>query len=415
VDWRRGQIAYHRGQFADAVPLLESAVRAYPDQFAPRALLAMTCGWVGDVEKFARVGDAADRLPAVTAEDMLYKGLMLSYLDPPRSLPTLDEAVVRRDSQIARLVRAQVRFFRAKDTSDLDLAKLAQKDAEVAKSMLPGNPYAIVMSLEVQLYTALLLPPDGPEHRATLEQAERDARALADFPKLPSAVMARAAFLDYTGQEEAALEVIRRGSEELNYIWIDYGYILALYRRGEVSKAADVAKRWLHNSEMTCLWTRAILLRELSDDKAEALSVSEELAGPSASAYSVWRRVLFLQFLGERDQARAACREARRRVESDVAANRELLQPLFDYLDGTISEDALLEKAAGPSRRLLCSAHLAIGLTHLSGGDRDGARKHFAAGVATRFINNWEHDWNRALLARIEKDPTWPPWIPMKK
>jgi serine/threonine protein kinase len=413
VDWRRGQIAYHRGQFADAVPLLESAVRAYPDRAAPRALLTMVYGWVGDPEKFSSVGVAADRLPAVTPEDVLYKGLMLSYLDPPRSLPTLKEAVLQRDSTIARLIRAQVQVFLAKETSDLALARLAQKDAEVAKSMLPGNPYAIVMSVQVQLDTALLLPPGDPEHRATLEQAERDARALAAFPKLPSAVLARGGFLDYTGQEEAALEVWRRGSEELNTIWIDYCYILALYRRGEVRKAADVAKRWLHNSETVCLLTRAFLLSELPDGKAEALSVSEELARPSASAYSVWWRAIFLQFLGERDQARAACREARRRVESDVAANRELLHPLFDYLDGTISEEALLEKAAGPSKRLRCSAHLLIGLTRLSGGDRDGARKHFSEGVATRFINLWEYDWNRAFLARM-KDPAWPRWIPVK-
>jgi serine/threonine protein kinase len=415
VDWRRGQIAFHRGQFADAIPLLESAVRAYPDQVAPRALLAMAYGWgAGDLEKFSEVGNAADRLPVVTAEDMLYKGLMLSYLDPPRSLPTLDEAVRQRNSTIARLVRAGVRVIRAKETSDLVLAKLAQEDAATAKSMLPDNPYAIVTSLQVQLDTDLLLPPGDPEHRATLEQAERDARALADFPKLPGAVLARGSFLDYTGQEEAALEVFRRGSEELNDIWIDYFYILALYRRGEVSQAADVAKRWLHNSETVCLLTRAILLSELPGGRAEALSISEKLAQPSASAYSAWWRAIFLQFLGERDQARAACREARRRVESDNAGNRELLHPLFDYLDGTISEDALLEKAAGPSKRLLSSAHLVIGLTHLSGGDRDGARKHFSKGVATRFINLWEYDWNRAFLARME-DPTWPKWIPAKK
>jgi hypothetical protein len=88
---------------------------------------------------------------------------------------------------------------------------------------------------------------------------------------------------------------------------------------------------------------------------------------------------------------------------------------LFDYLDGTISEEALLEKAAGSSKRLLCSAHLAIGLTRLSGGDRDGARDHFAAGVATRNIEHWEYDWNRAFLARMEKDTTWPKWIQVKK
>jgi len=26
-----------------------------------------------------------------------------------------------------------------------------------------------------------------------------------------------------------------------------------------------------------------------------------------------------------------------------------------------------------------------------------------------------EYDWSRAFLARMEADPTWPPWIPVLK
>ena len=55
-----------------------------------------------------------------------------------------------------------------------------------------------------------------------------------------------------------------------------------------------------------------------------------------------------------------------------------------------------------------------IGVTRLSGGDRDGAREHFSAAVATRFINTMDYDWSRAFLARMEKDRTWPKWIPVK-
>jgi serine/threonine protein kinase len=413
VHWRRGQIAFHRGQFADAVPLLESAVQAFPDQVAPHALLRSAYIYVGDLGKGYQEANAADRLRAVTPEDVLYKGLSQSLIDPAQGLRTLDEAVLRRDSTIARLIRAQVRSGRAKETSDLALAKQAQKDADLAKDMLPGNPYALAVSLSVQVQTALLLPRDDPDYRTTREQAERDARALADFPKVPDAVRWRALFLEYVGQEEAALEVWRRGSKELNDIWIDYHYILALYRRGEVSTAADVARHRFHNSLEACLLTRAFLLSELPDGKAEALRVSEELTRPSASGMSVWRRATILRFLGERDQARAACREARRRVDSIPQGYREWFQSVFDFFDGTISEEALFKKA-GPSKLLQCSAHFEIGLTRLSGGDRDGARKHFSAGVATRFIETMPYDWNRAFLARIENDPTWPKWIPVK-
>jgi tetratricopeptide (TPR) repeat protein len=414
VDWRRGQIAYHREQMADAVPLLETAVKAFPDQVAPHALLASAYSSLGALNKSTQMSNAVDRLPAVSPEDLLYKGMFQSFLDPVVGLKTLDRAVERRDSTIARSIRARVRVSRAKDTSDLGYAKGAQEDAAVARSMLPGNPQALVESLQVQLVTALLLPRDDPHYRNTLEQAERDARALADFPKVRRAVHYRALFLEHVaGQEEAALEVWRRGSEDFNDIWIDYYHVLALYRRGEVSKAAEVAKRWLHNTEEACLWTRAILLSELPDGKAEALTVSEQLARPSAMAFSYWLRAMLLRFLGEPDQARAACLEARRRVESRTQWMREWHVSMFDYFDGTISEEAILLKA-GPSKLRQCNAHFVIGLTRLAGGDRDGAREHFSAGVATRYIEHMDHDWSRAFLARMEKDPTWPPWIPVK-
>jgi serine/threonine protein kinase len=415
VDWRRGQIAYHRGQNADAVPLLESAVKAFPDEVAPRALLATAYVWVGDFNKFSQMAIAADRLSAVTPEDLLYKGMTQSWNDPIEGLNTLDEAVLRRDSTIARLIRARVRVLRAKETSNAGLAKDAQKDAAAARSMLPGNPDAITGSLHVQVETALLLSRDDPDYRTTLEQADRDARALADFPRLPRAVHWRGLFLEHVARhEEAALEVWRHGSKEFNDIWIDYHYILALYRRGEVSQAADVAKRWPHNGLDACLWTRAILLSERHDRKAEALKVSAELERPGATAFSVWKRAIFLRFLRERDQALAACQEARRRLDSVPPWVRESNKSLFDYFDGTITEAALLTKA-GPSKQLQCSAHFVIGVTRLSGGDRDGAREHFAASVATQYIESMYYDWSRAFLARLEKDPTWPPWIPAQK
>src|SRR5262249_46617486 len=94
ADWRRGQIAYHRGQFSDAVPLLKSAVQKFPDQVAPRALLASTYLAVGDLGSFSHEALAADQLCAVTPEDWLYKGL--THPDPIEGLKALDEAVLRR-------------------------------------------------------------------------------------------------------------------------------------------------------------------------------------------------------------------------------------------------------------------------------------------------------------------------------
>ena len=29
-------------------------------------------------------------------------------------------------------------------------------------------------------------------------------------------------------------------------------------------------------------------------------------------------------------------------------------------------------------------------------------------------FNYFDYDWSEAFLARMEKDPNWPPWIPAK-
>lgn len=61
-----------------------------------------------------------------------------------------------------------------------------------------------------------------------------------------------------------------------------------------------------------------------------------------------------------------------------------------------------------------CEAHFLIGMTKLGEGDCLAAREHFRASVATRVFTYFDYDWSHAFLARMEKDPNWPPWIPVK-
>jgi hypothetical protein len=87
---------------------------------------------------------------------------------------------------------------------------------------------------------------------------------------------------------------------------------------------------------------------------------------------------------------------------------------LLEYNAGLLPADQLLA-AAGPSRLNRCEAHFFIGLSLLAGGDRAGARDHFRRSVATHVIWFVDHIWSLAFLSRLEKDPTWPPWIPVRK
>ena len=76
--------------------------------------------------------------------------------------------------------------------------------------------------------------------------------------------------------------------------------------------------------------------------------------------------------------------------------------------------EAQLLKTAGTSRYSQCEAHFFIGMTKLGEGGRLAARGHFRASVATRVFIYFDYDWSHAFLARMEKDPNWPPWIPSK-
>jgi hypothetical protein len=86
----------------------------------------------------------------------------------------------------------------------------------------------------------------------------------------------------------------------------------------------------------------------------------------------------------------------------------------LDYNCGRMTSDQLLQ-AAGEARHKVSDSHLMIGLWRLSEGDRVAAQQHFRKGIATRVFNSWEWPWVRTFLARMEKDPAWPPWIPVKK
>ena len=77
---------------------------------------------------------------------------------------------------------------------------------------------------------------------------------------------------------------------------------------------------------------------------------------------------------------------------------------------GELSEDDLVRGAKG-SRWDQCLAHYYVALTKLAEGDRKGAQEHFDKVVKTRAFIWGTYDMSWVFLARLKKDPTWPPWI----
>ena len=79
----------------------------------------------------------------------------------------------------------------------------------------------------------------------------------------------------------------------------------------------------------------------------------------------------------------------------------------------TLPDDLLRE--AGTSHRNLVEAHFFIAMDELSQGHREAARNHFEEAVRTRVFIWLDYHWSKAFLGRMNADPEWPKWIPLKR
>ena len=121
-----------------------------------------------------------------------------------------------------------------------------------------------------------------------------------------------------------------------------------------------------------------------------------------------------LLLLGKREEAMAASRELHDHPERLTGLSREHCLRILEYCGGRISEEEFLKAEAG-SRWNQCEAHFYVALDRLSQGDRAGAREHFQKALATGVFGFGEYQWSRLFLKRMDKDPNWPSWIPLKE
>jgi serine/threonine protein kinase/tetratricopeptide (TPR) repeat protein len=414
----RGQVALHQGQTAEAIQHLEQAARLMPDSVAAQSLRAMAWAEAGDWDRYYQVFQEVNRLWPETAEDYLFKGWVESWeLHSNRIMDTLDEAVRRRDSAIARLIRARARAYLAIDTGDPAYVKLALEDAIVAKSMLPENPVALHAHVFAQLVAAGVYGEIGHESKreAALIAAGDDVRALEEFPELPQPPNVRALYFEEMGREDLALQVLSQGSAVPDASRSNIrAYARELYRHGASEEAFRVLDRlggWQEDDISATF--RLYVLTELPGGPARALSAFREVARRNTTGLSSLYPQTVLRLLGHKFEAIEHSRLIRERFLRMPPWMLEWYQHLLDYNCDITSAEQLLA-AAGSSRGDQCEAHFFIGLNLLAEGDRTRAARHFQKSVDTRFLDYFEHGWSRAFLARMKQDSTWPPWIPVK-
>jgi tetratricopeptide (TPR) repeat protein len=364
------------------------------------------------------VRDSIDKLTAVTSEDYLFRGYALSTWGPAAGLRDLNEAIRRRDSTIARVLRASARAYVALETGDVKMAQSAIDDASTAKNMMPGNPFAAGTELRVHLVAMVVFRDAGERDQATasLLQAARDAQELEQLPALPMSYVSRWSYFQLAGQEEAAHEVARKGYQEADAASTRLVYVYSLYEQGDFEKAREVFERVGGSGEVSgrdaksasgIYEYRPFILAELPDGPSRALEAYRENCALFPKGYLAILNQATLLFLGRKTEATAASREL-------TSRHRGHELRILEYCAGILSEQEYLNAGAG-SRNEQCVDHFFVALDRLAQADRAGAREHFRKDLATGVFRWSEYQWSRLFLKRMEKDPNWPPWIPLQE
>jgi serine/threonine protein kinase/tetratricopeptide (TPR) repeat protein len=412
VQWRRGQIAFHSGEWEEAVRLLEPAAAKMPDNLALNWLLVRVYWLNHQGDKEREIERRIDSLPPSQEEEYLYKGIARMAYTPKECLALFDRAVEERASLIALDARAMCRTRLAFNQSNLDLIKDAMEDAAAAKRIMKDNPEALAMSVIVRHSAAILY--EQAEKRRESEDAMRialgDAETLERFPKVPVAVQIRGIFLAIIGQNEEAVrwykecmtqKTLARGARN-HYAW-------ALYELGRANEAFQVMEA-LSRGQRDRDPDRALFIAESGESGLErARRICDVMEGEQV-ADTLFPQPALLFLLGQREKAFQLLAE--HRPDADLDSRNALYDRLVNYWkDPTAASEKELLDFAGGSRASQVLAHWHIAIRLIADGNRIAARKHFAKCMTLHYLYFRGYLESRALLARM-KNPKWPPWIP---
>ncbi len=417
VRFLRGLVHFHSTDVKAAVEDLEQARRLLPDSVAARALLAAFYYRVYDMPKVQQLEDELSRLEPRTPEDYLFKGYLQSVSSPDLALPTLDEAIRRRDTPVSRLIRAEVRGRYALERSDREAAARAEEDGRVARSLLPDHPFALTASASAHLVAAILHKEndDGAGRKAALAEMERDVRELERFPQFRGSGWYRSLYFSQVGDAAAASRVLRRAADGSESNQVLVAYAADCYRRGEIEEALQVLARRKDKED----W---------GGDLLRVYLLAEQKGGGPARAYealAAWRRqypapvnltlgVTSLLLLGRKAEAQALMRGNPLPDRPVTEKRKVFLERYWAYASGERTSEELL-RSAKDARSYRCSSHYLIGMTCLASGDREGARVHLRRCLDNKTFRLFIEYVAEAVVARLEKDSAWPPWVPAGK
>jgi tetratricopeptide (TPR) repeat protein len=426
VHWLHGLVHIQQGRLEDAIKEFQSSIDLKPSVAACAmhglALFDASLYSGNGLDRYMRgvKGDLLSSLKPETAEDYLFGGFTMGLFTETRvykeelfksgqALEDIDKAIEMRDTAIARALRALIAatIVGRAGEPDLALAERVHDSIQQAKRMLPDNKLVRLKSFHAHMGIAGWYgETNQPKKRKdALDEAGRDAQELKGITNC-SYVMARANYFEQIGNTEAALQELEGASRLPETRDLVAQYALLLYEQGRYAKALSVLDEGLKvkpdNGSGQML--RIILWAEDPEvgpkqayERYQALMEQRKREGKS-SPFDGIPLMLFGKKLEVADQFKS--------FRSGT--------PMARYLAGDLPEEEFL-KGAGKNPLWLCGSHWVVGSARLADGDRKGAQKHFEKAVATRFYGHMFYPYARAFLARMNRDPEWPKWIPVKK
>ena len=406
----RGQLDFHFGKFQEACDQLEVAVRDMPDSPAAHALLTSAYGANEQHEKRVKAASHLPGLTPVTLPDYLLLAEAQSHNNFSEARATLDEAVERhKTSVVARLTRGGVLVYRALETADAELAEAAIDDLRIAGELLEPNTLLLSRMMQAHLVAAAAYESigDRQQRQKHLDQAASTAEELKRFPSQYQAQVWRAAYFDYVGKDEQAVESwLAMKDHSITFL------VLTLFRLERFQEAMDLCdeRSARYKGARFTDFFRAFILSAITDSPQKVVAAFEPHGAETLDSLNAHRFTYTIHCLaGDLDSSQRYSRDLRK-LGVRLSQDEESWRKLLDYTCGDLDEDAMLTQISS-SRTALCQAHFLIGMTHLAKGDRDQARKHFRA-CSNLKINRYVEDFmSRALMAQLDREPTWPRWI----
>jgi tetratricopeptide (TPR) repeat protein len=405
VPMLRGQIALYSPKTNEAVKQFEQAVALAPRSVAAKAMLATAYLYNGQFDRWADILESLGDLSPKTPEDYLFLGAALvgGYPDTSRAVSLLEQAAQKRPSGIAFIQLAMAEGFHAADAGSWPIAENAIKHCDAA-TMVLGEEHFVNLCVRLNVCNfAMRLCPE--EERAGFRARAAEAARALESTMNPVGHMQRAFYFQIIGDEAAELQAWRRALRKgVGGMFVSY-YASAMLNRDRSGEAMELLNRLDPAADGLKAISQAFLLLD-SKHPAEA-EKQYSLAAASVRLKVLAETIFLLAGDSTRVQADAA------QLLGAIPPQHPDYQALRFYA-GWISAEELAAEA-GSSGYQACGDYYLIAMLYLARGEREIARRYFRRCMETG--THWliQYQWSRAFLARLERDPHWPQWIPNGK